>query len=297
MSRVPAVALGRMAICPVCRAEFVITGGEPDRDSIPTVFPVQQRGEPAPGLLYGLAISAFLMPLTWLLLNALQFHSPVFTLALPFSIAVAACGLGVGVARVRDWSFAFRIKAILMLLGLCWGIGVLFYFLKPEWVEEIRRDLGIPAGPWQEFKPPAGPYRVKMPGPPRKDDIVIVQGWALEVFRFADRNDGSYAFAVGHARPKEAAVGADDDKFFAAARDGATAAARGTLVAEKPVMQQGQPGREYVFKLGDQATNRTVRVFRVGTRAVVAMAEGAFLPPDARDVRKFFDSLYLLTGR
>ncbi len=296
LSRVPALAVGKSAVCPLCRAEFVVRDlalqAKPSLKEIPVVYPVHVRTEPASGVLYGLAISAFLVPLAWLMTKALGFKPPVFTLGLPLAIALAAAGLSFGVAMVKDWSFGFRIKAILILLGLAWGLGATFYFLKAEWVEAVRRDLGLPGGPWHEFKPPEGPYKIQMPGHPRKADVELVQGWDIEAFRLADKDGASFVFAVGHGKP----VAANQDAFFAAAKAGATAAANGTLIDEKVLLPlQGAPGREYVFKIG--VTNRTVRVYRLGTKAIVAMAEGAFLPTDAREVKHFFNSLYLQTGR
>jgi len=299
MSRVPALAIGKMAICPQCRHEFLIRAEVPKPQpvyQIPTVYPAEHKPHQPLGLLLGLALSAFLVPLTWLLLKTLGNKPPVFTLGLPVSIAFAVTGLGIGLAWARGWPYALRLKAILMLLGLAWGASATFYFLKAEWVEEIRGTLGLPLGPWQEFKAPSKAYRIHMPGWPRPAKVEIIQGWSLESHRFEDRDKKMFAFCIGDGRPDCAAVGHTDDQFFEAAKQGAMAAANGTLIDEKPLSLQQQPGREFSFKLADQATNRTVRVYRVGTRAVVVMVEGAFLPPDAREVRKFFDSLYLSTN-
>src|SRR5439155_5643534 len=65
-SRVPMLAVGMMAICPECRAEFVVRAATPQSE-IPTVFPIHSPSEPSRGLLFGLALSAFLVPLAWLL--------------------------------------------------------------------------------------------------------------------------------------------------------------------------------------------------------------------------------------
>jgi hypothetical protein len=134
-----------------------------------------------------------------------------------------------------------------------------------------------------------GEYEVMMPGHPREEPVELIQGWELKTQRFADRKDRSFAFCIGLGKPEVAKT--TDDQFFAAARDGALSAANGTLISEKDLTLEKNPGREFVVKLGDQATNRTLRVYRVGTKAVVAMAEGAFLPPDAQDVQRFFRSL------
>ena len=101
---------------------------------------------------------------------------------------------------------------------------------------------------------------------------------------------------VGFAErgPLHTPVAVEDSGQYAALFGGDLQVAR---EGGKPVMLRDEPGREFIFKLADQATNRTVRVYRVGTQAVVAMAEGAFLPPDAKDVRRFFDSLSLTKGR
>lgn len=307
ISRVPALAAGKMAICPRCRAEFVIPeSARPPRLSatpppalarsepvIPTVYPLRSPEPPTLGLLYGLAISAFLVPLAWLLLRAFGMGPPVFTLGLPLAIAFAAAGLGIGVAQVDRWSFSTRFKAIAALVLLAWGLAAFGFFLKAAWVETIRRDFNLQGGPWRDFS--ADGFEVKMPGLPRPGNHELVQGWGLITYQYAERGDRTLVLTVGHGRPDEAK--ATDDQFFDAARDGAVAAVQGTLIGEKAMLLQGQPGREFVIRLPDNATNRTLRIYRVGTRAVAAVAEGPFLTPEARDAQRFFNSLKLRLGR
>jgi hypothetical protein len=296
-SRVPAFAAGKMAICPGCRNEFVIRLAAEPEPAIPTVYPPASKEDNAVGLLVGLAISAFLVPLAWLLAKTLGAGPPVFTYGLPLSIAFAAAGLGIGVALARDWSTATRVKAIITLLLLAWGLSVFFFTMKPEWVEKWRKELNIFAGQWQEFSPPSRNYRVKMPGTPKAEPVLVVDGWQLIMYRLADRDKGTYAFCVGEGQPAAAAVGRTDDQFFADAKAGAEAASKGTLQSEQDLTLDGYPGREYRIKMADNATNRTLRIYRVETKVVVAMAEGAFLPPDAREVQRFFSSLQLTPGR
>ncbi|CAN5267443.1 hypothetical protein BH11PLA2_BH11PLA2_12230 [soil metagenome] len=304
LARVPASAMGHSAVCPTCGVSFPVQTAmaaiaRSATPQVPTVYPAghADRTEPSTGVLYGLALSAFLLPLVWLLLPTLGAKPAVFTLGLPLSLAFCAAGLGVGVTLADQWSFRTRVKGLLALIACTWALGSLFYFLKTEWVEAARRDLGLPSGPWHICQSPQHDFKAEMPVWPRPSTIEVIDGWQLNGYRGGDVKDQAYA--VGEGKPRIAVQAVNDDQFFDAAKAGAATLANGTLVSERRVLQQGLVGREFVFKLADNATNRMVRVFRIstkksGTKVVVAMAEGAFLPPDARDVIRFFDSLVLL---
>lgn len=270
-----------------------------DDDDVPVVYPARftRRHEDHPdaphgptSVLYGLALLPFAIPLLWLLAPTLTGKEAVFTHAVPLAIAVGTAGLCLGVVLAADWSFATRLKGIFALVFVAFATAAFLYFLEPTWVEELRRVAGGGTDHnWQLFRPDDGAYEAKLPGPPRPDPAEVVAGWSLRVFRYADRRRHSDTFILAHGPAPAAVADLSDDRFFDAAKQGAEAAANGTLVSEKAVTHQRHPGREFVFTLADRATTRTVRVVRVGKRAFVAAAEGAFLPPDAAEVRRLFD--------
>jgi hypothetical protein len=301
LARVPDHALGQAALCPACGAAFNVAGAlaaiaRPSATEPPMVYPVGhgERSEPAAGLLYGLALAPFALPLVWLLLPLLGVPAPVFTIGLPMAIAFGAAGLGLGVT-FASWRFATRVKVLGSIVLLAWLLGAVFFSLKAQWVEAVRRDLGIAPGVWTTVRAHDGLYKVDMPAFPRSTNIEMIDGWALPGYRCADPRDRTFAFAVAHGKPPGKLR--TEAQFFEEAKAGALATSNGTLLSERALSHQNQVGREYVFRLADQATNRTLRVYRVGSGAVIAVAEGAFLPPDARDVRRFFDSLLLFPGK
>ena len=294
LSRVPAMAVGKFAICPRCRAEFLVREpmlqSKPMLREIPTVYPVHTRTEPGTGLLYRPGDLSVPRAAGVAADESARVKPPVFTLGLPLAIALAAAGLSLGVAMVKDWSFGFRVKAIFVLLGLAWGLGATFYFLKAEWVEAIRKDLGHAGGAVAGVPAAGGAVQDPDAGPPAgKVEIEMVKGWTLEAFRFADKDERRSPSRSATARPTVAEQDRSSPRRRTARRPPPTARSSKRRTSCRC---RGSWAASIVFKMADQATNRTVRVYRVGTQAVVLMAEGAFLPRDAREVKRFFDSLY-----
>jgi hypothetical protein len=154
---------------------------------------------------------------------------------------------------------------------------------------------------WHEFKADDGSFSVKVPGKavadPQADPL---PGWPLRAYRCADPKQRSTdVYLIAYGPPPEDAAKLADDAWFAAVKKLATQAADGAEPAEEPVAQHRTqppetfPGREYRFVLPDRITNRTVRVYRVGRRAVYLAVEGAALPADAPDVKNFFRTFVL----
>jgi hypothetical protein len=295
LARVPATAVGKSARCPACGVTFPVEVAVAAIASAPTpeprtVYPVghDPLAVPPAGLLYGLALSAFLLPLVWLLLSLLGVRSPVFTLGLPLSIAVGTAGLGAGIALADKLAFATRVKMLLVQLTFAWALGILGFVTKTEWVEEVRRQFGIAGGPWHVVNRPGKPYQCEMPGPPREETVEVIDAWRFPGFRWGSRKDAVFSIAHGNI------AAADETEFFKTALAAALARDNGTLQSEREILLREQKGREYVIRLADQATNRMVRVYRLKRNGVVVAAvEGAFLPPDAPEVKRFFNSLIL----
>jgi hypothetical protein len=241
-------------------------------------------------VLLGLALLPLGIPLAWLLAGPVTGKAPVFTYAVPVSLALGAAGLCVGVVLAADWRFPTRVRGVLALTLLGYATAAFLYFLKPAWVEAVRRGFGghDPAR-WQVFRPDDGAYSAKLPGEPRSDPNEVLAGWPLKAFRYSDRRNHADTYIVAHGPPPAAVVRAQDDQFFTAAGAGAAAAAGGTLLSEEPAKHGDHPARRFVIALADRATTRTVLVVRGGERVFVAAAEGAFLPPDAPDVKTFLN--------
>ncbi len=330
LSRVGADALGRLVACPHCNRPFpAVPDGEftspasslPARKSTvarrariaPVVAsPVQDDSAalgldghahhgPAPGLV-GLVLLPLGIPLLWLVGPALTGIDPIFSFAAPVALAVGLCGLGLGVTLAHGWTLATRVKAVLALVLVGYFAGGFLYFLKKEWAEAIRRHVGPGDLKWRPFKPPHDPraYRVNLPGKAKEaEGDRLMPGWGLRAYRFdPDPNARAaldVAYEVGHGTPPTDVAGPrlGSDEWFARAREAVCRGCEGQVAQEREVRHKAFPGREYVVVLPDGATNRIVRVYRAGDRAVCLCVEGAFVPGDARYVEKFFNSLWI----
>ncbi|QEL20252.1 ABC transporter permease [Limnoglobus roseus] len=321
LSRVPASAVGQYVSCPNCSRPFSAVAEElpedpkPSRRNVPVVYPVKKSVpvvHPAPGwdeyeipadpepphgprsVLFGLALLPFVIPLLWILGPLITGKDAIFTFALPMAIAASATGLCLGVVLAADWSFATRVKSILILVFVMHFLAAFLYFLKPEWVEAFRKQIGKGnERTWQKFTPPERMYSVQVPDEMHEDDQQIVKGWSLKGYRTADKDGPATYFVAFGNQPKEL-NGEQDEPFFKEAQAKAMDALNATLTGQpRPVRLTGCPGREYVFTLPDRNTKRIVRIFRKEQFVFVAAVEDAFLTPGANDVRYFFDHIDL----
>lgn len=189
-------------------------------------------------------------------------------------------------------------KGILAIVVVMHFFAGLLYFLKTEWVEAMRRFAGrANEDRWVIYEPPDRKFSAKVPSAMREDDGQLIADWALKTYRTDGANDPA-TFTVAHGRQPKELNEQPDDQFFASAKEKAIEAAAGTLVAEKKVrLQGGRPGYEYVFQLANKGPRRIVHVYRIERFAFVAAVEGAFLTPDAGDVKLFFDHLKWNPGK
>jgi hypothetical protein len=264
-------------------------------DPIPVVEsdPFADHPPGATATVIGLALLPLGIPVLWLIGPDLVGREPIFSIALPLAVAAAACGLAVGAAVTADWSNATRAKAVLALVLLGYGVSAFCYFLQKDWLEAVRKNAGRQNREWREFQPPDRAYTVRLPGKATPLAESPVPGWPLSTFQHFDQRRSSDVFVVAHGPQPEAAAKLSEDDWFAAVRKAVAESAGAADPAEKAVTQQGYPAREFALTLPDRATNRTVRVVRVGKRVVYLAVDGAALPADAKDVKKFFDSLYI----
>lgn len=295
--------LGRTLTCPACAGMFA-----PADDLASAKLPTAELlppGHELPGdgltpALLGLALLPFGIPLLWLLGPPLTGKVPIFSFAAPAALAVGLTGLGVGVGLAAGWGHAARVRGILALALVGYFTGGCLYFLKKEWAEAIRRDIGPGPVKWDKVTPPGTKFVVEMPGRAVKTEISPLPGWPLTAYRYLPpgrqkADQWTIGYEVAHGPPP---AGLPDADWFTAARDAVLKSADGAeLTAERAVKdtQVGEArcdGREFRLTLADGATNRVVRVFRHRTRPLVyyLAVEGAFVPPDAEYVSKFFNS-------
>lgn len=307
LSRVPETAIGRGVACPLCSRPFTANPVElaqsPAR-TIPVVYPIRHIDPDAPmpnsgpkSMLVGLALLPFGVPLLWLLGPLLSGKESFFTFALPVAIAVGFSGLCLGVVLSADWKFSTRIKGIFALLLVGYFLAGSLYFLKIEWIESIRKGFGQGNDNWMKFSPPDKSYAAQVPVEMKADGAELIAGWKLRTFRSAGAVANADIYFLADGPPPDTLKGATDDRFFDEVKKGLTAATNGTLVSEKPASQQNHVCREYVISLADRASTRSVRVYRVRERIFVTAVEGAFLPPDSRDVQKFFVMFYITPSK
>ncbi len=304
LSRVPDSAIGFEVACPHCRERFP---AEPVELDVPMVYPAKPgvadddfdgypgndevRGGPK-NVLFGLALLPFVIPLLWILGPTLTGKEAIFTFTLPMAIAIASTGLCMGIVLAADWSFATRVKGILAIVVVMHFAAGLLYFLKTEWVEEIRKQIGrANEERWIRFVSPDRKFAARVPSKMREDDGKWIADWTLKAYR-TDAPEDPATFAIAHGRQPAELNEQPDEKFFAAVQEKATEASGGTLVSEpKEARLRGHAGREYIFQMADRNTRRIVRVYRIERFAFVAAVEGAFLTADAGDVKTFFDHL------
>lgn len=312
-SRVPDTAIGSDVVCPSCREQFPAvpvplnvptvypasyTATRPNTDSEFDGYPLDQDDPGGPkNVLFGLALLPFIIPLLWILGPTLTGKDPIFTFALPMAIATAATGLCLGIVVAAEWSFGTRVKGILSIVLIMHFSAGCLYFLKTEWVESLRKQIGrANEERWIRFQAPDGKFAARVPSLMYERDATLIAGWTLKLYRTESPRDPAM-FLIAHGRSPAALNEQPDTEFFRAARDQAIVAAGGTLVSEREVRMPGRAGREFVIQMADRSTRRIVRVFRIERLAFVAAVEGAFLTTDAGDVKTFFDHLEWNPGK
>lgn len=322
LSRVASEVIGRAVACPHCRQSFTAAADPMFAPAIPAKPRIARRvptaspalrapvlarvlhdGHDDPGpppMLLGLALLPIGIPLLWLAARVITGEAPVFSYAAPVAIAIGLSALAIGVVFAHGMSVGTKLKAILAIALVGYMLGGFVFFMKKEWAERVRKNLGGPNElEWREFSPPNKAYSVKVPWQETAADGQL-PGWSLEGYRFSNpaknRNDGldiAYEIAAGAPPADLGGKALPDDEWFRAARKAVVEKCDGQVTAEKSISHEGHPGREFTLSLPDGATNKIVRVFRVRDRAYYLAVEGVFVPVDAKFVGKFFDSLQI----
>ncbi len=312
-SRVAEGALGLLVACPRCPHQFAAHAEEelvlrPD-PPIPTVHPrrrseaarppVPPTDDPVPhagpnAFLVSVALLPYGVPLLWLLARAITGREVVPSFAAPVAIAVGACGLCVGIA-LTHWNTATRLRAMLAVVFLAYLASGAIFFLKPGWLEEVRKNFGRGDLAWREFGPPDKAYTVKFPGPPKAQETSPVEGWPLKAFRFADPNRaGSDVFVSAHGpAPKDFPKDGGEEPWFQKAKEGLLQTTGAALVKDEPVRGPNFEGHEYELQFPDDQIKRVVRIVRLKGRVYYLSVDGPFLTSDTPDVKAFMESFKL----
>lgn len=308
LAAVPPETVGQTVACPFCSGTFtaipeVAIARAVKPADVPLVFPrkptvavaVESDLDPTPEPDRTIAIGAALLPLglplVWTVVVAFGGWEPLFTTGVPIGLGVGTTLLALGAAFTRDWSDSGRLKAVMAIVLLAYGIGAGLFFLKKEWAEAVRKRLGRDEMGWVVYNP--GPFQVKFPGRWRLDPDPLLPDWELYSVRHFDPKAAGDRFRVAHGQEPNDIANLADEKWFDAVKKKLTNDETGEALRTSDLILQGYTGREFFFTRSDGATNLTVRVFRVGSAVIVLAVEGALLPADAKDVTTFFKSLYI----
>jgi hypothetical protein len=232
--------------------------------------------------------------------TAVTGKEPVFSWGTPFSVAVGFSALCLGLTYTRDFSRSTRLKGVLALVGLAYFITGTLYFLKQDWVEELKKALDRGEGRWVHFQPPDRAYQVRMPNEPAQVPAGSVPGWNLTEYQCEEqRPGGTDVYAVAHGtdpNPPNRFRKDDDAQWFKDLIDAVARGANGNVTDERKLFDQGRPAREYLIAVPAFQTTRVVRVYRDHGLVVYLAVEGRGLSFADDDVKRFFGSL-IIPGR
>jgi hypothetical protein len=306
--------LGQVVGCPICGEPFLaqlVTATRASRKltpEIPLVYPVQGKTSPAEdehfrseptGLLWAFALLPILIPMLWMV-GLFGFKLvPIFSFALPMAMALALCGVNIGLICSVGWSSSTKIKAIAMVSLLGWFSAASIFFLKKEWAEVFKNELGPSNLVWQEYEPSDKAYRIKLPGR-AQEALSPLADWESKAVRttIEGRRAKSVLGAIytaAHGPNRNDWKGLPDEDCFAKVKT--QLAELGEVGGEKAILiphlatNREHPGREWIVALPDGVTNRVVRVYRVRHRGEDLLyylsVEGAFVTPEAKYVQDF----------
>jgi hypothetical protein len=316
LSQVPITVMGEYVRCPSCEHPFRAAAADERTLDVPTLRPSSRQRNSSPshvdsdpellddefadapsngrgsGFLIGLGLLPLSVPFVWLLGPMLTGKETIFSYGLPIAIGLAATGLALGVVQAADWSYRTRVKGILAILFVSYFCAGFLYFMKEEWMEEFRKRPFAPQQ-WKKFTPPGRLFSIDMPQKPEVQPMPIIGTWDLTAYRAVSSGRQNDSYVLAYGRPPNDAIELANDAFYERVKSGVAEAVRGEVTTEKFASNSNRDGREYAVAMPDR-TRRILQVYRLGEQVVVVAVEGAFLPKDAPDVTKFFNSLALV---
>jgi len=152
--------------------------------------------------------------------------------------------------------------------------------------------LGADAEDWKPFTSKEGGFTILFPGIPTesKQETKTPAGTITVTFFVAEQDSATYigGFSVF---PRETMKARTEEKRLDNARDGAVAAARGKLEAERKFHLKKHPARELLIK-GEKGFIRS-RIYAVENRLYQTMVMGTKEQMKGKEVTRFLDSFQL----
>ena len=258
LSAVPPETVGQTVACPFCAATFTavpeVAIARPGKAAdVPLVFPrkptiavaesdLEPTAEPDRTIAIGAALLPLGLPLLWTVVVAFGRWEPLFTTGVPIGLGVGSTLLALGAAFTRDWSASGRLKVVLAIVLLAYGIGAGLFFLKKEWAEAVRKRLGKDEFGWTVYNP--GPFHVKFPGPWRIDPEPLLPDFKLYSVRHFDPKTAGDRFRVSHGQDPENIANLADEKWFDAVKAKLTTDETGEVLRSSDLLLQGSFGGE-----------------------------------------------------
>jgi hypothetical protein len=250
-------------------------------------------------VIVGLALLPLSIPMLWLIGPVVVGNPPALTVATPVSLAVSAAVLCLAVAYTVDWTPVTRIKGVLILVGLAYFAGMSLYFMKREWAEWARQNLG-PGREWKVFRAPDGGYEVRLPGKATPTPAGPVPDLKdLTYYSASTRGFGPPVVCTAGAGPDHDPV-ADDDAWFEAVEQSLQDVNPGKVKPGGAVTEPGgTPGRHWEVVSRNGTGVLLVQVYRDRDRKRVFLlaAQGHDTRPDDEDAGQFFDSFEVTRGK
>jgi hypothetical protein len=144
---------------------------------------------------------------------------------------------------------------------------------------------------WSEFSPDHGRFAVLMPAAPSREQHARLTpvGYVYENKYWMRVNDVLLAVEM-HDLPAIASALLSDDSILDQARAGLLADVDGTLLEGRSLVFQGEPAREFTYRLPGRA-RLAERVLAVLIGSRLYLVTGMARAPDSDpDVARFFDS-------
>jgi hypothetical protein len=276
----------------------------PTRGKVPHPDDEAFRSEPT-GILWAAALLPVIIPILWVAGLFIFKLVPIFSFALPMALTIGICGVNIGIIWSNGWSTGGKLRAVLAVGFLGLFAASSLFFLKKEWAQGFKNQLGPNNLNWQEYEPGDRAYRVKLPGRAQETNSPL-SDWELKAVRTAidgRRAKGLFgvSYTAAHGKTTPQLKDLPDEDCFARVlsefKDLGEIAAEKSLLIPYPGSDRDHPGREWVIALPDGVTNRVVRVYRVRHRGedlfFYLAVEGAFVTPEAKYVQDFLKAFAL----
>lgn len=147
----------------------------------------------------------------------------------------------------------------------------------------------MPAASWSEYRPTGGGYRIELPGSWTVSSEDVKTDLGPIAMNMATVDLGSRAYMAIHSVfPQSHIDRTPAETLLNNARDGAVRNVKGTLLNERRIMVQGNPGRHILVQTPDNRVSQ--RFVLVGNKLIQAIYVGAPGDEFQPNVVRFFNS-------